>query len=131
MSKATWGALSAVVMALLPVSVSAGSYVSNRTTWREMSAEQRQGYAMGAFDSLGLLNNDPAQDASAMGRSKCAKELRLSADDLVKLISDQYERDPTVWGLPAFAVLNNELNKTCGAFIDTERRAVGLPPLRK
>lgn len=126
-----WIAAAAMIAMVPPFHAEAATYVGDRGKWLALSEVAKLGYAAGAFDAMQVLRDgDLVGNAHTRGRSKCGTTLALEPSALVKLISDEYERNPAAWALPASAVLNNELNKVCASYINAERQALGLPLIK-
>ena len=73
-----------------------GGYVSNYAGWRALSAGQKLGYVMGAFD-LGLntsSDDDPYGEANSRGVTSCSQELKLDSGMLVQLVENSLHSEP-------------------------------------
>jgi len=120
--------LFAVIVAATPVTASA-NFIVNRAGWNELSAQQKEGYAVGVFDALLIVYQDEKRlSAAAMGRSDCATELKITGADLSKMISDAYARDSANWQQQPSALLYTETYRTCKTYIDAQRAKLGLTP---
>lgn len=118
--------LIATMVALSPVTASA-NFIENRASWNELSAQQKEGYAVGVFDALLFVyQNNKDLSAAALGRLDCAGELAITGPDLSKMISDAYARDTANWQQRPSALLYTETYRTCKTYIDAERVKLGL-----
>src|SRR6266404_7112437 len=79
-----------------------GGYIENYAGWRGLSAEQKSGYVMGAYDG-GLITfsvNDPYGEANSRGISSCVRQSKLDSGMLVQLVETNYAQKPDSWALP-------------------------------
>jgi hypothetical protein len=134
--KLEWHAMrrtSLTVALIVDLSVPAfGGYIGSYADWRDLSAEQKSGYMMGAYD-LGLntmIENDLYSEANMRGISSCTQQSKLNSGMLVRLVETYYAQNPDSWTLPPSQVLTTGLFAMCKTYINNFRRAKGLDLLK-
>jgi len=96
------------------MSHASAGFIDNKTQWDKLSQQQKNGYAMGAFDVMQRYwSNDSKKiiDAKAR-RGKCVVELQLTSRDLSNIIDSVYV-DLNKWQTDAGSALIQGLYKVC------------------
>jgi hypothetical protein len=109
-----------------------GGYVENYSGWRALSAGQKSGYVMGAYD-LGLntiSEGDPYDEANKSGINACAHQSKLTDGMLVQLVETNHAQNPDSWVSAPSTVLHRGLFAMCKTYINNFRSAKGLDLLK-
>jgi hypothetical protein len=124
--------LMAVGLSVLLSQSAFGGYIENYAGWRALSAGQKAGYAMGAYDGghATFSEGDPYGEVNSRGILSCGQQLKLDSGMLVELIDTNYAKSPDNWGLSPSQVLTTGLFAMCKAYINNFRRAKGLDLLK-
>ena len=118
-----------LLLGALPVqSISAEGYVDTRAGWSRMPLDAQAAYVQGLHDGLNYhFSDDSLENAIAKrGRTNCLKEQGITAAVLARTISQAYDLEQ-FQGLSPVAVYIIRIGEICRPYINSERRAFGLP----